>query len=440
MLDTALNFISYSLQLLVFYYYIIAMSQIVQDKKYTLKVKLLILVCSLAISVSGILLKSMFPLNTIVMTLIIFLTLSFVINLKKTIAAIISILNPIFLIISELLVVTIFATVLNKTTTEMIEIPWIYFVISISSSIFLLFSILIFNRLIVNRQKLRDLFAIYNKKYLKISLYLLLLTIFPQLVLIPLNRYDYNPIFLILNFIQLFCISIFLFWYISNFLEKEKIQEQVRTLEMDNKTLGGMVDGVRTIKHDFNNIFQAINGYLCSKQYDALEHYVLKVMKECNIVNTLSIINKNVFDDPANYGVIGSKYFIATENNITMDLDVTVSFKDINFPMPELSRIFGVLLDNSIEATLNCKNKYIRLEIKHVSKKNATVIRIINTFDQSVKIDLSSIYHKGYSNKKVKSGLGLWEACKIISRYKHAQMYATIENDKFVQNLIIENT
>jgi two-component system sensor histidine kinase AgrC len=123
-----------------------------------------------------------------------------------------------------------------------------------------------------------------------------------------------------------------------------------------------------------------------------------------------------------------------------MDLDVTMSFKEINFPMPELSRIFGILLDNAIEATSKCANKYIRLEIKYVPKKNATVIRILNTFDQSFKIELNSLYHKGYSTKKVKSGLGLWEASKIIARYKHSQMYATIENDKFVQNIIIENT
>lgn len=122
-----------------------------------------------------------------------------------------------------------------------------------------------------------------------------------------------------------------------------------------------------------------------------------------------------------------------------MDLDVTVSFQDINFPKPELSRILGILLDNSIEATSKCESKYIRLEIKNINKKNAVVIRILNTFDQTKKINLSCIYNKGYSTKKIKSGIGLWEVCNIISRYKHTQIYATIENNKFVQNLIIEN-
>ncbi|MDD2376896.1 MAG: GHKL domain-containing protein [Clostridia bacterium] len=440
MINLTLDIVSYTIQCLLFYYYILAMSQIVQNTKYITKNKILMFLCALLMTISGILLKGRFPINTIIILFILFSFLFFILKLKKSKAAIITILLSISMIIFEIFIVLIFSVIFNKTSLEMSKIPLICFAISISCSILLLLTTLIFNKSVVNKQKLRDFFYLFNKRYLKIVIYIFLFTIIPQAVLILLNKYNYDPIFLTFNFISLFAISIFLFWYISNFLEKEKIQEQVKTLEMDNKTLGGMVDGVRTIKHDFNNIFQAINGYICSKQYDELEQYILKVMKECNIVNTLSIINKNVFDDPANYGVIGSKYFIATESNITMDLDVTVSFKDINFPMAELSRIFGILLDNAIEATSKCENKYIRLEIKYVSRKNATIIRILNTFDKSLKIDLNSLYHKGYSSKKIKSGLGLWQASKIISRYKHSQMYTTIENDKFVQNIIIENT
>jgi len=440
MTNIVLDIVSCAIQFFVIYYYILTMSKIVQNTKFNFRSKFLMLLCALLLIISGILAKGMFPLNTIVMSTILFLFLVFVQKLKKSKSALITILIPVFMVISELLAVLTFTLVLNKPTSEVLEIPLAYFFISIISSIFLLISLIILEKLIVNKQKIRDFFQLFSKKYLKIIIYIFLFTIIPQAILIPLNKYNYDPIFLILNFISLFAISIFLVWYVSNSLETEKAQEQLKTLEMDNKTLGGMVDGVRTIKHDFNNIFQAINGYICSKQYDELEQYVLKVMKECNIVNTLSIINKNTFDDPANYGVIGSKYFIATESNITMDLDVTVSFKSINFPMAELSRVFGILLDNAIEATSKCDNKYIRLEIKYVSRKNATIIRIVNTYDSSIIIDLSSIYLKGYSSKKVKSGLGLWEASKIVSRYKHSQIYATIENNKFVQNIIIENT
>lgn len=440
MLSITFKIIETLSQFLLFFYYMLVMSQISQDIKFDWTKKLKLLATSAVMVVFALLLRGKFPLNTILLSATMFLSLAYLIKIKKSKASLIALLIPVFLVISEILLVVSFSVILKMPATEMILHKSISLAISLGTSLFLAIAVYIFNKMFSNKQKIKDFFTLFNRKYLKLVIFVFAFTMAPQALMIPLNSYNYNPVFLVLNFIELFAVSIFLIWYISNLLEKEKIQDQVRTLEMDNKTLGGMVDGVRTIKHDFNNIFQAINGYICSKQYDELEKYILKVMKECNIVNTLSIINKNVFDDPANYGVIGSKYFIATESNIAMDLDVTVSFKNINFPMPELSRILGILLDNAIEATSKCENKYIRLEIKYVSKKNATVIRILNTYDQSVQIDLSNIYNKGYSTKKIKSGLGLWEACKIISRHRHSQIYATIENEKFVQNIIIENT
>lgn len=426
-------------QFIYFYYYMLSIGQIIQKQKYDILKKYIIASTSALMVTIGLLLSKMYPINTIILEIIVFTLFAFILKIKKSKAIIITLVFPIFLVLTEILVVALFVLILDKTADEMLELPYYFLGINLVISIFAYITIYLLNKILKNKQKLKNFIDNFNKKYLKTTAILLLFTFAPQAILIPLNKYNNDPLMLLLNFISLFTISIFLFWYISNYLEKEKIQEQLVTLEMDNKTLGGMVDGVRTIKHDFNNIFQAINGYICSKQYDALEEYISKVMKECNIVNTLSIINKNTFNDPATYGVIGSKYFLATENNISIDLEVTVSFKDINFPKPELSRIFGVLLDNAIEATKKCDDKYIRLEIKFIPKKNATLIRILNTYDTSINIELNNIFTKGYSTKKIKSGLGLWEVKKLVSKQKHSQIYSTIENNKFVQNIIIEN-
>ena len=76
--------------------------------------------------------------------------------------------------------------------------------------------------------------------------------------------------------------------------------------------------------------------------------------------------------------------------------------------------------------------------MKFDRKRNADIIRVINTYDTSINIDLESIYKKGVSSKKKKSGIGLWEVKKIISKQSNSQIYPTIEKDKFVQNIIIE--
>lgn len=304
MTDVVLNNFQYIIQFLIFYNYLITMSQIVSNIRYNKKNKLIILICSFLVTLTGIVLKGIFPFNTLAMMLVIFIFLKFVLKIKTSKTILIDISIVILLIIFEILVVSIATFILKKPAIEMIGDSLVNFCISVSVSFLLYIFTITFNRILINKKRIKYCIVNFDKKYLKIILYILLLNFIPQAIIILFNRYNYSILFLSINFIQLFSISIFLLWYIANLLEKEKAHEQLKILEMDNKTLIGMVDGVRTIKHDFNNIFQAINGYICSKQYDELNNYILKIMKECNIINTLSIINKDIFDDPAIYGVV----------------------------------------------------------------------------------------------------------------------------------------
>ena len=110
----------------------------------------------------------------------------------------------------------------------------------------------------------------------------------------------------------LFCIVIFN--YLNKALEKNKIESDLITTKLHNDTMSGMIDGVKTLKHDYNNIIQALNGYVLTKQYDKLEEHINKVLKECNIINTLGSIEPTIFNDPAIYGIVCEKYFIITYN------------------------------------------------------------------------------------------------------------------------------
>lgn len=76
--------------------------------------------------------------------------------------------------------------------------------------------------------------------------------------------------------------------------------------------------------------------------------------------------------------------------------------------------------------------------MKYDNRKCADIIKVINSYDTSINIDLSEIYKKGISSKKVKSGLGLWEVKNLVKKVNNSQVFATIENTKFVQNLIVE--
>lgn len=393
----------------------------------------------LASNVIATLIKNIFPFgNSILGFLVLFLVSTFVLKLPKLKSALLAFSNLILIFTSELISFYFISFVFGKSSAEI-------------SSDFRLLALLIILENIINFSAILAVIRFYIKKYkgneskLKITnsqtfkiILLLLVAILPQMFLFTINRYSYSKLILFINSIQIIFFCAILFSYFRTSAEKEKAESDLEISELHNKTMIGMVDGVRTLKHDYNNIMQALNGYVSTKQYDKLQEHINKVLDECNIVNNLSVIDQKVFNDPAIYGIVGAKYFIAMEADIKFELDIVTNIKEISFPMPELSRILGIILDNAIEATSKTDNKYMKLEMKYNARKDADIIKVYNTYDTNIDINLKDIYKKGVSSKKIKSGIGLWEVKKLIDKSKNSQIYASLEHGMFVQNIIIE--
>ena len=372
--------------------------------------------------------------DPIVLILIMFLLKQ---NFVKSLA--ITLLNILSLIITELIAAFTCMSIFKITSNTLLS-NWIYSSIALVMQYVLFFGITkIINIIVKNKKDIKYLLSHINIKTLVSVSVILLLCTLPQFLIYIVNRYNYPIYFLILNSIQMIIVCIILFSSFKNSMEKEKAKSDLVTMTLHNKTMTGLVDGVRKLKHDYNNIMQALNGYVSTKQYDKLQEHLNSVLGECGNINTLSIITPKVFNDPAIYGIVGAKYFLAIEKDIKFDIDVTTNIAKIQFSMPDLSRILGIILDNAIEATEKLeKNRYIKLEMRFDNKKCADIIRIYNTYDTSVHINTQDIFKKGFSSKKIKSGIGLWEVKKLIDKSINSQIYASIEKGKFIQSIIIE--
>lgn len=377
--------------------------------------------------------------NCIIIYPIVFLLSIFLLKLNALKSLTIVISNIILLIITELISAFTCMSIFKITSNTLLN-NWIYTCIALVIQYTLFFAVIkIANMTLKNKIDFKYMLTSINKKSLITVLIILALCIFPQFIIYVINRYNYPIYFLILNSMQMIIICIVIFSSFKNSMEREKAQNDLITMTLHNKTMTGMVDGVRKLKHDYNNIMQALNGYVSTKQYDKLKEHIKSVLGECSDINTLSVITPKIFNDPAIYGIVGAKYFTATEKDIKFEFDITTNIAKINFSMPDLSRILGIILDNAIEATTKLENnRYIKLEMRFDNKKCADVIRVYNTYDTSININTQDIFKKGYSSKEVKSGIGLWEVKKLIDKSKHSQIYASIEKDKFIQNIIIE--
>lgn len=439
-MDNLLIFISNAIiQTFLCGHTVYSISKFFVSEPFSKKQNILLIITSLLGVTFSLIVKNYIPTVNMVTCMVVFILIShFILKITWLKSLLIAILSMTYAAITEIICFFIGIITFNAEVSELTNQPLISIALSLLQCIL---SFVVLNALhFVTNKKTNIQYVLGNISYKQILAFsvALALCIFPQMIIFVLTDYSYPTVFLIINSLQFILICIFLFVYLKKSVEHEKTQSDLFTSELHNKTLVGMVDGVRTLKHDYNNIMQALNGYVSTKQYDKLQNHINGVLEECNIVNSLAVIDPKIFNDPAIYGIVGSKFFLANEQNLPFEFDIVTNIAEIQFPMPDLSRILGILLDNAMEATKKAKKPLIRLEMKFDKRKCADVIRVVNTYDTSINIDLEAIYKKGFSTKKVKSGIGLWEVKKLVSKVRNAQVYATIENDKFVQNLIIE--
>lgn len=431
--------INASIQILITIYLISILTEKLEGKKYSTFQRVFSI---LLISAGGFLAAYLtFPsaiLKILTCSLPTLFALTFVLKVKFIKSVLITIGTFISFAITELISILILSGIFKCNFDDIINTSTYFITFTLLQNLLLLILIKLSMFLISKFTKFNDISESITSNQIFSLILLIGICLLPKILIRGFNYYDYPTSFLVLSAIETIVMGIAIFIFFKRTVERDKAQSELLLSEMHNKTMVGMVDGVRTLKHDYNNIMQALSGYVSTKQYDKLEEHIKKVLQECNVVNNFSVITPELFNEPAIYGIMGAKYFLAVDKDITVDLDVTCDFTKICFSMPELSRILGILLDNAMETTEKAKQKYIRFEAKYDKRKNADVIKVINTYDTSINIDLDKIYEKGVSSKKVKSGIGLWEVKKLVKKNKSSQIFATIEGGKFVQNLIIE--
>lgn len=255
---------------------------------------------------------------------------------------------------------------------------------------------------------------------------------------------DYLPISLVITsmvvLVVYFAISLFSLFRTSQ-LERTKMLLEEEKLY--NKTLNTLHDNIRGFKHDFNNIVQAIGGYISTNNMDGLKVYYNDLLKDCQINNNLAVLNPEIINNPAIYSLLADKYYKAEKLNITINLEVLMDLSKLNIKMYELARILGILLDNAIEATAECENKTINIIFRKDKTRNKDLIIIQNTYINK-DINIDRIFEKGYTSKKddktnKNHGLGLWEVRKYLKKHTNLDLFTTKNEEFFTQQFEIYN-
>lgn len=259
------------------------------------------------------------------------------------------------------------------------------------------------------------------------------------------NYMDVLPTTLV--FFNLAILLLYFLLSIFSLIRTNKLEITTQNLEeqkLYNKHLTTLHDNIRGFKHDFNNIVQAIGGFLTTDNIDGLKAYYKDLLEECQINNNLAVLNPELINNPVIYTLLSEKYSVADEMGIKLNLEVLTDLSNLNIKTYELARIFGILLDNAIEAASKCEDKKeINITFRKDKNRHKDLIIVQNTYTNK-DINIDKIFEKGYSSKteentKENHGLGLWEVRKYLKKNTNLDLYTTKTDEYFTQQFEIYN-
>ncbi len=337
--------------------------------------------------------------------------------------------------IIDLILFKLFSTFLNITNDNILNIP-IYRIIFSFIEYFIIFVIYsILKHFNINLASLTG----KNKKYnvtLTVSCILGIIAICSQMYICA-YYINYLPIqIIIISITSLLAYFIISFYSLISTNNLNIVKQNLEETKLMNKTLTILNDKIRAFRHDFNNIIQALGGYIQAKDIEGLEKYYSQLLKDCKEVTNLSGLNPDSINNPAIYSLIASKYYLATNQGIEFNIDIFMDLNSIDMKIYEFCRILGILLDNAIQATQECDQKQINITIRKDTRNKRQLLIIENTYKDK-QIDTEKIYEKGYSTKEGNTGLGLWEVRQILCKNTNLNLFTSKNDTYFKQQLEI---
>ncbi len=198
-----------------------------------------------------------------------------------------------------------------------------------------------------------------------------------------------------------------------------------------------LYQNMRVFRHDYANVMLSMAGYIEKNDMTGLKKYY---DKEIFPISNLFDKEKDAVAKLHNLDIVELKSLIsvkinyALEMNIEVNLEITEKIENVNMKNIDLVRIMGILLDNAIEACLECQKPSINFSIIKMDKDITFIVK--NTYVKKG-IDYSKLGMLGISSKDERRGTGLYNVKTILNGYDNVVMDTEYENGYFTQLLEI---
>ena len=207
-------------------------------------------------------------------------------------------------------------------------------------------------------------------------------------------------------------------------IKLKQTEDSIENLNKLNNTL-------RAQRHDFMNHLQVVHSLIELEEYPEANNYINKVYADIEKVN--SILKTGI---PAVNAILESKRQTCESKGIEVSVNISSTLSNVSIPDWELCRVFGNLIDNSINALIDMQSeRRIRIEIfEDIHSYRFTV----SNNGPLIAPDLwIKIFEAGYtSGKHTGEGMGLAICNDIMSTHRGKIWVVSDEHETVFEGFI----
>lgn len=216
-----------------------------------------------------------------------------------------------------------------------------------------------------------------------------------------------------------------------------QLQLQIHQLEKYSNHIEELYREVRGFRHDYSNLLTTLRLGIEDRDIDQISDIYETVLKDTSkrFRNRKYDVGRLMnIDNSALKSLLAAKFMQATENNVSVTLEVPEKIEPRGMDLADFITIVSILCDNAIEASLDIAVPTINIAFLNVNNKQVFIV------ENSIKeesLDISKVYSFGYSTKGSDRGIGLYNVMKIIDQYPNISLNTKSQNYKFSQVLEI---
>lgn len=290
-------------------------------------------------------------------------------------------------------------------------------------------------------------FLTLDRKYQSLILSFLLLTLVIFYFNIFLGQIQgFSPKHLILTGLLFFIYAVLLglvvmtLIYILNKDAKMK-QERILNQQLHEYTLQieQLYTNLNSFRHDYLNILLSLEEGIRQENIEIIKDVyqsIIQPTKQLVKGNDYILGQLHKIQVVEIKSLLTAKIIKSQNSGIEVRLEIEDPINSIYMDTFSFYRVFSILLDNAIEGASTTNHPYISIII--IQDRDAQQIQIENNCEDR-KIDLQTIYTKGYSSKGKDRGIGLYNVHQLLEENKYIRLETSYESGVFIQTLILQN-